>query len=543
MAPDGKGHDAVKSPLHRLQSAIVKDLPFRYARESEHQIYTQAKAQARRSAEHTHTFDTESLYSFDSVSTNGRLLDRLDLDSEEYYEGDDYFRRRESFTSIQSTGRLLDRLGLDDNYDELVLATLPAYRYKPILANSSSNSERMKSSSNIPLPIRTLPQNGRVRIRSAPHKVVLQKVTYSVDSLQADIATFSQSSTISLASLEESGSGSSGANPRTPTKFISHRSRSFPSGSFIPETYADASYEQDNSNLSLPTLDGHMPHFKQTASPSQRNVSASPRQRNVSSSSNTSSTSIDTGMPVFNPSSKFDPSLEAATKKAIQLRMEGKHREASYQLQISASPPRNYPKAMYLYAKALQVGQGVKLNEAQALRWLCRCVLVSYIIEAATVDSRSLTNYVSKLVELLPSEMVGLVRQNVAMEKIDPFRIYDEFLNYLPSKISKISANNLKDGNTVGGAYFQLGKCLIHGSGVPKDEVTARLFLAKSASLCYGDAMVTLGELWSSKSKHFKKDLSIAAVWLRTGELFGKKNLGNSWIYKEKYINRGKLKK
>lgn len=524
MATGGKAPETVKSPLHRLQSAIVKDLPF--GKLSDHEKYHRHSRPQPKRTESLQQFDTESLYSFDSVSTNGRLLDRLDLESEEYLDDEEYPRRRELFASIQSTGRLLDRLGLDDNLDELGGAQ--PYKFRPVLASSSLNLERMKSLSST--PVRTLSQSSRMPLKSAPYKVVLQKGNFSVDSLQGDIATLSHGSSVSVVSLFESGS-SAGSTPHTPMRLNDNRSRLFPSENSISEVGPESPYEQNNSNLSLPTLYGNL-----QVSPD------SPHKRNISASSNASNASLDSGLPIFNPSSRFDPSLEVSTKKAIQLRLSGNHREASYQLQISASPPYNYPRAMYLYAKALQLGQGVKLNESHAVKWLCRCTLVSAILENALVDERSLTNYVSKLNELSASEMTGLVKQNLTNEDLDPFKIHDEFQSYPASVLSKIASNNSKDANTVGGAYYQLGTCLIQGSGVPKDETTGRLFLAKSGSLGFGDAMVTLGELWSTKSKNFKKDLNTAAVWLRIGELFGKKDLGNSWIYKEKYTERGKKK-
>lgn len=530
MLSDGKSQEAVKSPLHRLQSAIVNDLPFRQTREPE-QNHPHNAFSARRTPELNHNFDSESVYSFDSVLTNGRLLDRLDLESEEFCDDDDFIRRRESFASVQSTGRLLDRLGLDDNSDEQVL--LPPLRLKPILANSSSSLERMKTSASMGTPVRALSNSGRMPLKLAPYKVALQRGSLSVDSLQGDIA--SRGSSTSLVSLLDSGSGSgsSGLALHAPMRLGSSRSKSFPSESSIKETDGELASGLHSSNLSLPTINGSAQRYQQLPPLPTRNLSAS---------SVGSATSVDSSSPVFNPNAKFDPSLEVFTKKAMQLRLQGNHREASYQLQISASPPHNYPKAMYLYARALLLGQGVKLNEILAIKWLCRCVLVSYIIEAAPLDGQNLTNYVSRLIELQPLDLLNLVKTNVAQEDLDPFRLYEKFQLFQPATLSRISANNQKDGNTVGGAYFELGKCLIAGQGSVRDDVTGRLFLAKSASLCYGDAMVLLGELWSSKSKHFKKDLTIAAVWLRLGELFGKKDIGNSWIYKEKYMERKQKK-
>lgn len=628
MASNGKHPDSVKSPLHRLQTAIVKDMSFGAARNVDHNV-TPTKS---RSSD-PHNFDAESIYSFDSVSTSGRLLDRLGLESEDYDDYDDDLRRRESFASVQSTGRLLDRLGLDGTSDELSPVYLPADRYKPVRANSSISLERMKTT------------NGRMPLKSAAYKVVQQKGYFSVDSLQGDIALYSQGSATSIALLLDS-SGSSGGVPHTPMRLKSGSS-SFPSQSSIPEAASDSSGDRVTSTLSLPTIFQSLPssasggqrgqfdligsqkglvnlihnhsqtiqsqNYGQTHSqtflgpgyspqslirsqsnhsqsqrhiPNQLNqnqsqyhhqnqsqsqiqsqsqnylhrqnlqshihrllillshvIRPSPGNRTVSASSNTSNTSLDSAMPVFNPSSRFEPSLEISTKKAIQLRLLGNHREASYQLQITASPPYNYPRAMYLYAQALKIGQGVKLNESLAVKWLCRCVLVSYIVETTALDEPSITKYVSRLSELLPPELLKLVTLHVAPETLDPFVIFDEFMSYPSSTITRMVTSNLKDGNTVGGAYYQLGQSLIQGSGLPKDEVNARLLFAKSASLGYGDAMVALGELWSTKSKNFKKDLTAAALWLRIGEIFGKKDLGNSWIYKDKYMERPKSKK
>lgn len=621
MATNGKLPDSVKSPLHRLQTAIVSDMSFGSIRDDDPNV-TPTKS---RSVD-AHNFDAESIYSFESVSTSGRLLDRLDLESEDYYldEADD-LRRRESFASIQSTGRLLDRLGLDDISDELSPVLLPADRYKPVLANSSISLERMKTS------------NGRMPLKSASYKVVQQKSSFSVDSLQGDIALYSHGSAASIPLLDSSGSSLAQVPMR-----LKSRSASFPSLSSIPETPPDTSSDRGISNLSLPTIHGyelqnttpkvaqgqlelpthnslsqanhnHSPVQKHTPVEKQSPIHHSPihnyspvhtnsqvygqkhnhsqtqnhsqlygqgrqnlsyshhtqnqsqtqiqhlpthihqllsllppvlssERRTMSGSSNSSSTSIDSGI-MFNPSSRFSSSLEVSTKKAIQLRLLGNHREASYQLQITASPPYNYPRAMYLYAQALKLGQGVKLNEPLAVKWLCRCVLVSYIMETTALDEPSLTKYVSRLNELLPSELLKLITQNLDPESLDVFKIFDTFLSYPSSTITRMVTNNLKDGNTVGGAYYQLGQCLIQGSGLPKDEANARLMFAKSASLGYGDAMVALGELWGTKSKHFKKDLTIAALWLRIGEMFGKRDLGNSWIYKDKYMERPKAKK
>lgn len=575
--------DAVKSPLHRLQTAIVKDLPFRG-----HDSHL-TKRRGEQPA-----FDAESVYLFDSVSTNGRLLDRLDLESEDYVDDDDFLRRRESFASIQSSGRLLDRLGLEESGDEIV--AYPA-RQRPITANSSSSLERMKSG--VAFPQRTLSHSGRIPLKSAPYKVVLQRGGYSVDSLQGDISTshslsgsvtgsvtLSESMLHTPMGLERetvadptSGSvyGSVGilASPGgtgSPSTIGSQRGKSLAiENSSSQSVVSAAPVQRQNSSKgsvfplgpvgtlgsigSLVSVGGSLSRMASINLPKNTSKGGqnSPRLASRNSSRPKEVTSLkgetsrvasgslagSISTQFFDPSCRFDSSLAAATRHALALRAEGNHREASYQLQITALPPNNYPRAMYLYAQALSRGQGVKTNMAQVVRWLCRCVLVAYILEATAIDTASLTNYVTKLNELVPADLVGLVQQNIAdsADALDPQVLHDRFAE-IPGAVAKMIANNSKDTNVVGGAYFQLAKLVLQGAGVAKDEDTARQLMAMAAAQGCGDAMVALGELWNTKSKHFKRDARVAAAWLRLGEMFGMKDIGNLWIYKEKYMKR-----
>lgn len=468
-------------------------------------------------------FDTESLYSFDSVSTNGRLLDRLDMAAEEYEDDDDYLRRRESYMLMQSTGRLLDRLGLDDDGDEdqFTLTAQPPLsdRYRPIRANLLISLERMRlsgsSASVARHPLRTLSSKSRIPVQSAPYKAI-QKGNFSVDSLKADISHSTASIYQDVPPL-----------PHLPMSIDSLQT---------PLQRANSSTLLVQSERKVEDGDSTPPVFTSPIVHSRTNTNGI---RNLSNSSNTSATSLDSFL--FNPNLKFDPSLESLTKQAMQLRALGNHhREASYKLQSAANIPNNYPKAMQLYALALSSGLGVKVNEALAVKWLCRSIMVSYILETAPIDTASMNNYVTKLNELSPEEAVGMVKKNISLEEIDPLDSFDHFLSIPAASLAKII--NGKDNNTVGAAYHQLGRALILGSGHAKDEILGRKFLAKAASLGYAESMAQLGSLWTTKSKYHKKDLRAAAAWLRLAELFGMKDIGNSWIYKEKYTGKAKKK-
>lgn len=506
-------HDAesVRSPLHRLQAEIAKDPALR-------ELPTSHRTR------HEPVFDNESVYSFDSVSTLGRLLDRLDLDDE--YAYDEELRRRELFMLMQSTGRLLDRLGLEDNDD----VAPPENKFRPIRANSAISLDRMRSVHAAP-PARSLSSAGKMPVKSAAHKVMLQRGNYSVDSLHADLVHNGLLALLPSADLLCSST--------PPLRHLSQKASKAPLSSPIPESHQPFELPT-RSATALPT-----PPLRRNTSGSSvaLNTSALPgtplASRSFSSSSNGSSASLET--PLFNPNAKFAPAVEALTKKALSLRLQGNHREASYQLQTLANVPTNYPKAMYWYAKALRLGLGVKLNEGQAVRWLCRCILVSFILEGAAVEPASLSNYVAKFADLGPDSMVSLVKRNLGSPKLDPFDLHDHFATFTAMALKKILELNARDALTTGGAYFLVGDSLLLGQGVQaKDEELGRLFMAKAASLGYSEAAVKLGELWCNKTKNFKKDVRMAAAWLRLGELLGKKDIGNSWIYKDKYMERRK---
>lgn len=506
--------DPLRSPLHRLQTEIAKD--------SKYSIERSPSGAALRIKELHQSPDNESIYSFDSVSTSGRLLDRLDLSPDDYND-DTWLRRRESIFLIQGAGRLLDRLGLEESASELGTPpsvqhsnSLSSARYTrliPIRANSTLGMERLRSSSKISFRVDS--QSCKFPLKSAPVGAVCRPMNNSFDSIHGDIASASPTSTLSLVSLD---SETCGNNPKhssshdalecsTPDQTSLYVSKVEPQA--LPRPGLTETYQKQRS------ASGH------------------------SVSSTNSVSSFDCAQIIFNPTLMFDPKVEANLRKAIVLRIEDSHREASYQLQVLASAPINYPKAMYLYAKALQNGQGVKLNYLQSIRWLCRCILVCYMLEFQPPSDMSALNiYANKLAEIKPERLISIIIHYISGDENDPFQLFDYFKSLNPTILSKLTSLNSKDNNLVGSTFYTLGNALLLGQGVSKDEEKARTFYAKAASVAYGDAMVTLGELWADKSKSFKKDLHLAAAWLRLGELFGKQDMGNSWIYKDKYMER-----
>lgn len=520
MSSENSLVEKVISPLHKLQKDISKDLlPSILEKGVTSNSATTPEAyfpSPYTASGSTVLNDNDSVYSFESVSTSGRLLDRLDLDFDESNYSNDSDKRRDSYLLMHSIGRPSDRAGNDDDQNLLHAQSLTESRTKPIRANSSISLERMRTGTG--MLSRTHSQSARMPLQSTSYKTILRKEAGSVISFRADISN--QASSTSLASMDNGFSNL----PHMPMQLKTALFRN-------TKTASDPDLKVDKEAGAA----------ESSASPA---LYANGREI-MSSSSNCSTTSIETSIgPVFNPNLKFDSSFDKLVKQALQAKAQGNFRESSYQLQTLANTPNNYPRAMYLYGKALKLGQGVKLNESHAVKWFSRCILVSYIVETVTIDSTSMNNYATKLSELDPQECVKMVQKNIESEDIDPINLFAKFSQLPQLVMNKLIQNNSKDNNAVGGAYYQLGECILQGLGtLNKDEITGRMFLTKAASCGSSEAMVKLGELWTAKSKHFKKDLHQAAAWLRLGEHFGIKIIGNSWIYKEKYTLKGKSRK
>jgi hypothetical protein len=158
-----------------------------------------------------------------------------------------------------------------------------------------------------------------------------------------------------------------------------------------------------------------------------------------------------------------------------------------------------------------------------------------------------MNDIVEQLNNLQPEDLINLIIKKLDFEikrdpsQTDPFHLFDKFAKLPKSEVLKLSHASKSKSDILAVAYYQLGNDVISGCGLNKtDEVKGLQLLAKSGSMGYIDAMVRLGEVYSSKSKNRKKDSFKAAAWLRVSELFGVKAIGNSWIYKEKYMTTPK---
>ncbi|RPB02395.1 HCP-like protein [Choiromyces venosus 120613-1] len=119
-------------------------------------------------------------------------------------------------------------------------------------------------------------------------------------------------------------------------------------------------------------------------------------------------------------------------------------------------------------------------------------------------------------------------------------------LTYLQSAARNSAAVEelaLKAGMTKGGsakgelvlAIFELGNCFRHGWGVQKDPAAAREYYETAANLGDADAMNEVAWCYL-EGFGCRKDKMKSAMFYRMAEKQGNKILGNTWIYKDKYM-------
>lgn len=432
--------------------------------------------------------------------------------------------KRDSIISVQSTGRLLDKLELDDeDFISGKYSKPERRRSKPLSRGLSLALQRVSDD----------PQRGSVARQKSSKGAQLQAMLsrarsvdvkpgkdHRMDTLKGN---FGQRPVQSKDGVQ--GDSEVGPIPETdpsrvhepPLKSVqlravlSQNNRSYDSfvadvREALPESTSAGAHARSASDSFKRSVSDNY-----TGNNSAQRTPSTPTRRIISES----------GATNMSPSSHdTDPELRIAS--ALQLRAVGRHREALYQLQIAANGPYFHCRAMYLYALALHVGQGVKQNDLGAAKWLCRGVLTG-----GGANETSQQKYSELSAEALLTVVAASLKREPTVDPLVLHRVFSEFSQHKLSRMSK---------DPIAACYHELGSFLIHGYGLKKDEPMGMTLWAKAGSMGHVASMVELGELWSVKTKYHKKDYRQAAAWFRIGELFGHQTMGNSWIYKEKYM-------
>lgn len=202
-----------------------------------------------------------------------------------------------------------------------------------------------------------------------------------------------------------------------------------------------------------------------------------------------------------------DMTLEDHVSAGIALHEKGDLREASYHWQHAAF--KGDHTAMLLYGLAVRHGWGMRQNASEAVKWL-RKAMESSLGDNKTFDLKS------------PSSVLPAI---MSEEKQDN------------------KSSTLKKAH-IGLALYELGMSYLHSWGTEKDEDMALRAFELAGSLGDSDALCEAAGLYMKNGpKGRKKDLQKAARLYREAADKGANMIGQSWIYKDKYMGEDKKKK
>ncbi|KAL4999235.1 hypothetical protein BDV10DRAFT_56035 [Aspergillus recurvatus] len=180
---------------------------------------------------------------------------------------------------------------------------------------------------------------------------------------------------------------------------------------------------------------------------------------------------------------------EEHVAKGIQLHEKGSLNESTYHLRVAAK--QDHPVAMLLYALACRHGWGMRPNQQEGVRWL-RKAMDSVGLELSA-DSDPNVSARSK-------ELQKQYRAQFAL------------------------------------SVYELGVSHLNGWGVEQDKALALRCFETAGRWGDVDALAEAGYCYA-EGIGCKKDMKKAAKFYREAEAKGMSMVGNSWIYKEKYMS------
>jgi TPR repeat protein len=212
--------------------------------------------------------------------------------------------------------------------------------------------------------------------------------------------------------------------------------------------------------------------------------------------------SFDQGAPSLTSSNSTIRARPAGSKETtaqehcdigLELHEAGKLLKSTYHLRLAARS--GLPEAMFWYGLACRHGWGMRENKAEALQWLRRAV-----------DSGQL-------------EVAEDEDHNKHREPTDALKKKQHRAQYAV-------------------AIYELGKCYMNGWGATQDKALALRCYEIAGNWGDADALVEAGYCYA-EAVGCKKDMKKAAKFYRAAEARGVSMVGNSWIYKEKYMDDG----
>jgi TPR repeat protein len=177
----------------------------------------------------------------------------------------------------------------------------------------------------------------------------------------------------------------------------------------------------------------------------------------------------------------------------LELHEAGELLKSTYHLRLAARA--GLPEAMFWYGLACRHGWGMRENKAEALQWLRRAV-DSGQLEVADDEDQSKHGQLTDL---------NKKKRHRAQYAV---------------------------------AIYELGKCYGNGWGAPQDKSLALRCYEIAGNWGDADALVEAGYCYA-EGVGCKKNMKKAAKFYRAAEAKGVSMVGNSWIYKDKYMDDG----
>ncbi|KAJ4288005.1 hypothetical protein N0V90_012021 [Kalmusia sp. IMI 367209] len=177
--------------------------------------------------------------------------------------------------------------------------------------------------------------------------------------------------------------------------------------------------------------------------------------------------------------------------KGVELHEAGEFMKSTYHFRLAARA--GLAEAMFWYGLACRHGWGMRENKAEAFQWLRRAV-----------DSGQL--------EIAEDE--------------------DQSKHGQPTDVVKKKQHKAQYGV----AIYELGKCYMNGWGAKQDKGLAVRCYEIAGNWGDADALVEAGYCYA-EGVGCRKDMKKAAKFYRAAEAKGVSMVGNSWIYKEKYMD------
>ncbi|PKY04781.1 hypothetical protein P168DRAFT_317829 [Aspergillus campestris IBT 28561] len=175
--------------------------------------------------------------------------------------------------------------------------------------------------------------------------------------------------------------------------------------------------------------------------------------------------------------------------KGIECHEKGSLKESTYHLRIAAK--QNHPTGMLLYALACRHGWGMRPNQREGVQWLRK-----------------------------------------AVGSVGP-ELMDEANTSVPAKTRELQKTYRAQFAL---SVYELGVSHLNGWGIEQDKVLALRCFEIAGQWGDGDALAEAGYCYA-EGVGCKKDLKKAARLYRAAEAKGLSMVGNSWIYKEKYMS------